>query len=238
MKKKVLAICMTALLLTGCGSTAASTSENDTAGKPAASAAKEQETEAATADAAAKEDEEMEYLECAGIDIPRPAGVRFAFTGDNHMTQSHSWHHSTRENVETVVFYYYNGSEPMSGEEVCYGFDWTLEEALSKSLETLDHELKTAYDSFQNDPENFIIDKKEDIDLLGNPGTRGTGTYTLKSGKKINFIFNNVLVMEQSRVWWLVYTESNEQSELDEMLYYADLPLKYAKYYKYGKYGK
>jgi hypothetical protein len=38
-----------------------------------------------------------------------------------------------------------------------------------------------------------------------------------------------VFVGEKGRVWWMVFTESNEQSELDEMQYLADLPLNKAK---------
>ena len=75
---------------------------------------------------------------------------------------------------ETVVFYHYYSSEPFSNEEKCSSFDWSIEECLSQEFLNIDDKLETANDSYQNDKDNYTIDKKEDITLLDNPGTRAT----------------------------------------------------------------
>jgi len=218
MKKGLFAICMAAIVLTGCGNAA-------TSGESTADTSSKAETASSL-----HEDEVIKYSEYGGIDMPYPDRMYPAFNNDSHFRETHEWNHSTQENVETVVFYDYNGySGEYSSDDKTSREEQTFEDYVSFEFSSIENKFYDCYDSYQNDPDNFTIDSKEDIVLLGNNGTRGTGTYTLNNGRKLNFIYNTVFVGENGRVWWMVFTESNEQSELDEMQYLAGLPLNKAK---------
>lgn len=114
MKKRMFSICMAAMMLTGCGS-AASTSEskNETADSRLSSASQaEMKNDEQPAEPDAHPDEELDYTEMEGIDIPQPVRMKNGALGESFFFASHSFDHYHYDDVDDVVFYSFFGENP------------------------------------------------------------------------------------------------------------------------------
>ena len=223
MKKGIFAICMAAVMLTGCGS-AAGSSESSKNDVPATTAAAQQETEAATS----QEDEELEYSDWYGIDMPIPSGMIISDL-------------ARRQYVEC-----WEGGEP--SDMVFFSFDQLyseseyLDESQGHTLEelpelgTLEDRIIEKFNAVCQCAGRITVDSSSKETFLGHEVlcVNGTAVPTLDEPIHIKIYYgylDNSAKEGYKHIpsCWYAFTQSNDAEALEMMEKAADLPLTKAK---------
>ncbi|MBR3422516.1 MAG: hypothetical protein IKG98_10725 [Ruminococcus sp.] len=235
MKKGIFAICMAAVMLTGCGSTAGSSesSKNDAL---ATTAAAQQETEAKQEENTQETESSVslevgEYHNWNGIDMPFPKGWEVDDIIDR-----------------TGMICLTGGSESAP---VYYGMDFDFDEKLQDvsqghTLDELPEELLFTMQPFMHrkckqdtngDFSKVAVDSSTEVEFLGFPALCRTGTFNCYGDITIYYKAYYAYLDfpdfgdEGKHVpsFWLAYTTSNDIDALYLMEKAADLPLTKAK---------
>lgn len=228
MKKGIFAICMAAVMLTGCGSAATSSSDDSTADKPATTAAAEQEAEATAAAATSQEDEELEYSDWYGIDMPIPSGMEISNL-------------AYRQYVEC-----WEGGEP--SDMVFYSFDQVYSESeyLDESqghtleelpeLEALEDRIIEKFNAVCQCAGRITVDSSSKETFMGHEVlcVNGTAVPTFDDPIHIKIYYgylDNSAKEDYKHIpsCWYAFTQSNDAEALEMMEKAADLPLTKAK---------
>ncbi len=239
MKKRLFAICMAALMLTGCGSTAPS-GGSSAAGTGTSAASPEKTKDAQKTEkqeSGAREDEELVYddtvntkMKC--IDMPRPKRMVNGGLGKVYYA-THSFSHRDYHNVDDVVFYRWLTEDPAVVSKESFK-DLSAEELVNMIITGMKDYLNDAFGEWLSDDyPPSTIDAEEEKEMLGYKVKRYSGMISFRGEeKKVHYILNLAFVDNEQVLWWISFTRSDAQSELDEMLYLADLPLNKAKFHE------
>jgi len=240
MKKRIFAICMAAVMLTGCGSTAAGTPDAGASGSPGSPAAAGKKDEKID-----RENEQLDYNNgWTDVELPYPARLKrcpYGLTGvlaTNTVTDFEG----DEYDEENTVFYIFE--EDFSDEtEELPGLDQMLEETF---IEDVSDWFYRAFDSVADEFSTYTIESKEEKEILGYKALRASGTIQTKNGPALDedsyivhftsyySIFKNAYSDKEEYlpVMWMAFTLSNDEEVLDDMNYIADLALTKAKPYE------
>lgn len=235
MNKKVFAFCMAALLLTGCGSTAPA-AENST---PAAESVSQAESAAEKESEKAEnipEDEEIVYdtNRKGGVDIPRLKRLYYALTGESGIYVNNMTINPDCVDLDSLVFYEIGGEFSATEFADYWGKPVTTESLFERRIDQMEYRLSRIYGhSIGNDLSKFTFEKEEEEEILGFKAIRSTGTIRIKKDdnaeRTIHFIHHLAFINNDMVTDWMSFTSSDNQEQLDEMQYLADLPLTKAK---------
>ena len=227
MKKQVSAICLAALLLTGCGGAAGTvgSSTPDAAQSSQAVAEQAEQKEESKAAESSEAAEEAEVYDWDGIDMPIPAGMEEESLAS--MRHLRCWTDKKHKAPEQI--YYEFASDFYIAPE-------TLDEMPEKMIKTLDKYFYAVFDSDTlENYSKFTEDETSDEDFLGFPARRIKGTVTLNDGTKLNYIAHYAFLDfpgdgdKNTPSFWMAYTSSDSKDALDRMEKAAALPLTQAK---------
>ncbi|MBR6107885.1 MAG: membrane lipoprotein lipid attachment site-containing protein [Oscillospiraceae bacterium] len=242
MKKSIFAICIAALMLTGCGNTATSggsTADVSSKADTASSAVSDNESKDDIKKSDAHEDEELIYEETVNsetkyIDVPIPKRMKNGGIGISYYA-THGFDHRDYHDVEDVVFYMWGEDDPSSWSGVESYKELSAEDLINYTIKnTTKKVLNNAYGEWLTDdyPAD-TIDTEEEKEMLGYKVKRYSGNISFRGEeKKVHYILNYAFVDNEQVLWWMSFTRSDAQSELDEMQYLADLPLNKAKFHE------
>lgn len=236
MKKHVSAICLAALLLTGCGSTA-TTAESSAPAAETSSAAKEEsapekEESAPKADSAEESaEQEVEYYEWQGIEMPISAG----------------WEMDSPAALKSYTLWT-GGTE---SDPVYFGFDSlyssaditrTDADALTKTADALYEKINryiSVYYRSRSDTSKKTVDSVEETTFLNYPVLREEGSITTEDNVKLNYVaYYFVLDYTDGGYpdlpsFWIAFTPSDDPEALNTMKKTADAPLTLAYLYQH-----
>ncbi|MBO7473994.1 MAG: hypothetical protein J6Y71_04310 [Ruminococcus sp.] len=229
MKKGIFAICMAAVMLTGCGSTAGS-SESSKNDAPATTAAAQQETEAETEAATSQEDEEVEYYDWYGIDMPIPSGMEISNLARRQHVLNECWEGGEPSDM---VFYsfdqVYSESEYLDESQ-----GHTLEEL--PELKALGDRLVTKFNAVCQCAGRVTVDSSSKETFMGHEVLCVNGTVVPTVDDPIHIkIYYGYLDNAAEEGYkhipscWYAFTQSNDAEALEMMENAADLPLTKAK---------
>ena len=225
MKKQVSAICLAALLLTGCGGAAgtAGSSTPDAAQSSQAVAEQAEQKEESKAAESSEAAEELEYYDWTGIDMPIPAGMEKQSRAS--MKNLRCW---TDDKGAEAVYYAFTTDFYIAPD--------SLDVIPEQTMKCMDEYFYVVFESDTSaDYSKMTADETSDEDFLGFPTRRIKGTVTLDNGTKLNYIAHYAFMdfWESERThkpsFWIAYTASDSKDALDRMEQAAALPLTQAK---------
>ncbi|MBR5364491.1 MAG: hypothetical protein IK134_14350 [Oscillospiraceae bacterium] len=221
MKKKVLAIWVMAVLLTGCGSTAPAAESNGSAEENSAAAE------------SSSQDESSEYRSIWGFEFPVPEGM-------TRLPYDYRYPYSFWKNDDENVPVYYAGEFYTSSYQ---DPSYTLEQLPDAVLETVEASIYGVYKSNTQkystapDRSKYIIESTTEGEYLGFPALHEKGYLTTYEGIKVNYIFHYAYVdypaIKEYHVptFFFIFSDSDKQEALDLMDEYSDFVLKNSKFY-------
>ena len=236
MKKHVSAICLAALLLTGCGSTA-TTAESSAPAAETSSAAKEEsapekEESAPKADSAEESaEQEVEYYKWQGIEMPIPAGMEI-----DNVAKNKSYMLWTGGTESDPV--YYGFSSDYFSPDITRTDDDALEKSADVLYDSINQFISVYYYS-KTATNQKALASSEKTTFLDYPALREEGTITTEDNVKLNYVaYYFVLDYTDGGYpdlpsFWIAFTPSDDPEALKTMKKTADAPLTLASLYQY-----
>lgn len=231
MKKSLFAICMAAIMLTGCGNTAG-TAENSTPAVNSSDAVDSEESvesEQDTESQQAEQSSEQSFYDWWGIDMPVPAGMEEVEAALKKDLQC--W---TNDAGDNTVYYAMDFS--YDDEYLDESKGHTLDELPEVMLWQVDEYLLLMCGGSTGEKiSRMTVDSKTETEFLGAPVLCEKGTFTLNNDHKANYViyysYQYFPRSDRKHVpsFWIAFTESDDKEALELMERAAEAPLKEAK---------
>ncbi|SFX01416.1 hypothetical protein [Ruminococcus sp. XPD3002] len=237
MKKGLFAICMAAVMLTGCGNAATSgestvdtSSKADTASSAVSDDESKDEANSETETPTEQAEEELNYSGSISYDVEIPYPARlYKHTASSCELYATDEVSNPDYNEDTVVYFAVDSSS--------YDVPDTLEDFLEKAFSTdlSSNITDIIYSAYSESAIDCVIDSKEEKEVLGYKALRVSGRVSLyNDDRQVNFAayvskFKDWDGKEDEAVMWIAFTISNNEKELNDMNYFVDLSLTKAK---------
>lgn len=235
MKKSLFAICMAAIMLTGCGNAATSgesTANTSSKADTASSAVSDDESKDDVTDSQGDDT----FYDLYGIDFPVPGEMSEFMKASGRNLRC--WCTTYEPNDYHPLDYTYYALDVYIDDEyqdVSKGH--TLEELPDLMLTSIDDQLYTALESSTNGKaERKTVESQTEEEFMGVPALCEKGTITTYEDLKVNYIVHYAYIdnftssgREHCPTFWLAFTASDDKDAIDLMNKAADLPLTKAK---------
>ena len=235
MKKHVSAICLAALLLTGCGSTA-TTAESSAPAAETSSAAKEEsapekEESAPKADSAEESaDQEQEFFDLDGLEMPIPSELKRDYVSDEF-----AFSNVPRDTkVENPVYFLFENAYPEKDEDGNFK-TYTAEEIPDAVWRRLNSSITPFYLSGATTTKK-TVESASDVTFLDNPAICEKGTLLTVENVSLHYVayysaleFPGKLKGVPFPFYWIAFTPSDDPEALDLMNRAAEAPLTLAR---------
>lgn len=232
MKKHICIICLAALMLTGCGSTASqdnTPASDNTAGNSASADAQDTPADDKKDENA---EEEIVYSDVYDIQfsIPRPASLKkMPYTMDTVYVTETLWDEDFvdgKRSYDAKEVVYFQDRLFYNNDNIECNLDSLLEDHFLKDIDVM---LRDYYDKSTNeDISRYTIDENTEEDFLGTPARRISGTIKAgydSDGEYIDVHFVAHLCIPETNRPFMTFTctASNDKEKLDTMTHIADL---------------
>ena len=233
MKKGIFAICMAALMLTGCGNSAG-TAQSSTPAADASSAtvadSEQADSVSETESAEESADQEQEFIDWFGIEIPIPSGMERCIVGDEYVFSNEP--HDTR--IDNPVYFAFENAYPEKDEDGNYKI-YTAAEVPDAVWVRMNDVITPFYlTNAGNTKKN--VESTSEATFLDNPVLCEHGTLQTVENVNLHYVAYYTAVEFPKRnkgrqfpIFWIAFTPSDDPEALELMERAAEAPLKEAK---------
>lgn len=228
MKKSLFAICIAAIMLTGCGNAATSgesTADTSSKAETASSAVSDDESKDEESDSQGDET----FCDLDGIDFPIPSGMEKVSKAEGKGKRT--W--SGNANDATV---YYAIDVRINDEYQNEENGYTVADLPNIMLSRIDdHLYLTLGSNTDGDAERKTVESQTEEEFMGVPALCEKGFITTYEDVKVNYIAHYAYLdfsegnEMHTPTCWFVFTTSDDKDAIDLMNKAADLPLTKAK---------
>lgn len=232
MKKGIFAICMAALMLTGCGNTAG-TAQSST---PAADTSSVTEADSEQADSVSETesaeesaDQEQEFFDLDGLEMPIPSELKRDYVSDEF-----AFSNVPRDTkVEDPVYFLFENVYPEKDEDGNFK-TYTAEEIPDAVWRRLNSSITPFYLSGATTTKK-TVESASDVTFLDNPAICEKGTLLTVENVSLHYVayysaleFPGKLKGVPFPFYWIAFTPSDDPEALELMERAAEAPLKEA----------